>query len=101
MIANRPAWTWIYPKDGMVLSVVLATIYREQVCDLLLAGYWGGSFLTLSLYQGLHTMYDYVGTYKYYKKTLPRAVAIDVVMAALMQMLPKSLGGKLKIKSKT
>lgn len=34
-------------------------------------------------------MYDYIGQYKYYKKTLPRSVAMDVVIAALTHILPK------------
>ncbi|KAI1259528.1 hypothetical protein F5Y18DRAFT_408997 [Xylariaceae sp. FL1019] len=69
IIALKPEWTWIFPKDGTLLSAVLAGIYKEQ---------------------GVDAMYDYIGDFKYYKKTLPRAVAIDVAITALSQVLGKS-----------
>ena len=31
MIAHKPEWSWVFPKDGAILSTVLATIYKEQV----------------------------------------------------------------------
>jgi len=31
LIATRPSWSWIFPKDGMTLSMVLATLYTEKV----------------------------------------------------------------------
>ena len=34
-------------------------------------------------------MYDFIGQYRYYKKMLPRSVAIDVVIAVLTPLLPK------------
>ena len=41
IISHKPEWTWVFPKDGAILSTVLATIYKEQVraiCSLTDAG---------------------------------------------------------------
>ena len=37
---------------------------------------------------GVNAMYDYIGQHKYYKKTLPWSIAMDVI-AALTHLLPK------------
>ena len=31
MISHKPEWTWFFPKDGALLSTVLATIYKDKV----------------------------------------------------------------------
>ena len=48
----------------------------------------GQQVLTVSV-KGVDAMYDFIGQYKYYKKTLPRSVALDVVIAALTRLMPK------------
>lgn len=31
MISHKTEWSWVFPKDGALLSTVLATIYKGQI----------------------------------------------------------------------
>jgi len=81
-------FVWIDPKDPQIITATLVTIYQEKVnkhfskCML---------WLRTDRTQGVDAMYDFISTYKYYKSPLRRVVAIEVVVNALLKMLPAGL----------
>lgn len=93
MISHKPEWTWVFPKDGALLSTVLATTYKEQVRAVYALAdprdNWWPTNTNCFYVKDVNAMYDFIGQYKYYKKTLPRSVALDVVIAALTHLMPK------------
>ena len=92
MISHKSEWTQVLPKDGAILSAVVATIYEEKVraiCALAdVRDNWWSMNTNNSYVKGVNAMYDYIGQYSYYK-TLPRSIAMDVIIAALTHLLPK------------